>query len=52
MWETNFVGEAFMVEWATFVGRVPYWEGFRNWLNNLIDVRNIGRWGCEGFVEI
>ena len=26
--ETNFVGEAFAVEWAIFVGWAPDWEGF------------------------
>ena len=46
------MGEAFVVEWATFVGWVPDWEGFRRWLNNLVDVGNIGRWGSEGFVGI
>ena len=52
MWETNFVGEAFVVEWAIFVGWVPKWEGFRCWLNNSVDAGNIGMWGCEGFVGI
>jgi len=50
--ETNFSGEAFVVEWEIFVGREPDWEGFRRWLNNLVDAGNIGRWGCEGFVGI
>ena len=52
MWETNFVREAFVVEWAIFFGWAPDWEGFRCWLNNLVDAGNIGRWGCEGFVGI
>ena len=52
VWETNFVGEAFMVEWAIFVGWAPNWEGCQYWLNNLVDAENIGRWGYEGFVGI
>ena len=52
MRETIFLGEAFVVEWAIFVGREPNWEGFRRLLNNLVDAGNIRRWGCEGFVGI
>ena len=52
MREMNFMGEAFVVEWAIFVVRASDWEGFRCRLNNLVDARNIGRWGCEGFVGI
>jgi len=48
----NFVGEAFVVEWEIFVGWAPDWEGFRCWPNNFVDVGNIGRRGCEGFVGI
>ena len=39
------VGET-QIRWA------PDWEEFQCWLNNLVDARNIGRWGCEGFVGI
>ena len=49
MRETNFSGEAFVVEWEIFVGREPDWEGFRRWLNNLVDAGNIGRWDVDGF---
>ena len=48
----HFVGEAFVVEWAIFVGWVLDWEEFRCWLNNGTDTRNMGKWGCEGFVGI
>ena len=34
---------SFVVEWEIFVGWVPDWEGFRRWLNNLVDAGNIGR---------
>ena len=52
MRETNFMGEAFVVEWAIFVGQALNWEGFRCWPNNLVSAGNIGKWGCEGFVGI
>ena len=48
----SFVGAAFVVEWATFVGRAPDWEGFRRWPKSSVGVGNIGKWGCEGFVGI
>ena len=50
--ETSFLGKAFGVERAIFVGQVSDWEGFRCWPNNLVDAGNIGRWSCEGFVGI
>ena len=40
----DFVGEAFVVEWATFVGQAPNWEEFRYWLNNCNEAGNIGQW--------
>jgi len=52
MREMNFVGDAFVVEWTIFVGRVPDWEGFQCWLNNLDDAGNISRFSCERFVGI
>ena len=52
MREMSFLGEAFVVEWATFVGWVPDWEGFQCWPNSLVGAGNIGKWGCEGFVGI
>ena len=52
MQETNFVREAFVVEWEIFIGWTSDWEGFQCWLNNLVDAGNIGRWDCEGFVGI
>ena len=48
----SFIGESFVVEWATFVGRASDWEDFRHWPNNLVCVGNIGKWDCEGFVRI
>ena len=42
MWETNYVGEAFVVEWAIFVGWAADWEGFRYWLNNFVCWRGSG----------
>ena len=52
MWETSFVGEAFVDEQAIFAGRASNWEGFRCWPNSFVGVGNIGKWGCEGFVVI
>ena len=43
MREMSFVGEAFVVEWATFVGWAPDWEGFQCWPNSLAGARHIGR---------
>ena len=42
MQETNFVREAFVVEWEIFIGWTSDWEGFQCWLNNLVDAGNIG----------
>ena len=41
----SFVGEAFVAEWATFVGRASDWEGFHCWPRSLVGVGNIGWWG-------
>ena len=39
-----------MVEWAFFVGWVPDWKEIRHWLSSCTGPRDIGKWGCEGFV--
>jgi len=50
MQEMDFVGEAFVVEWAFSVGWASDWKEVRYWLSNCTGAGNIGKWGCEGFV--
>ena len=48
----SFVGETFLVERTTSVGRALDWECFRCWPRSLVGVGNIGKWGCDGFVGV
>ena len=47
MREMSFMEEAFVAEWATFVGQALDWEGFQHWPRSLVGVGNIGKWGYE-----
>ena len=38
MREMSFMEEAFVAEWATFVGQALDWEGFQHWPRSLVDV--------------
>ena len=46
----DFLGEAFVVEWALSVGWASDWEEIRYSLNNCTGVGDIVKWGCDGFV--
>ena len=46
----DFVGKAFVVEWAFSVGWASDWEEIPYWLSNCTGAGDIGKWSCKGFV--